>query len=555
MPATFPSSFEKSPRSSFIESNSYSVASSTPSYTHSSEAHSIPTSTTGSYDSQHVQELTGRQFYDNSGLTGTILSEALRSNSLNSNFTSTGQEGLLETLSPKVSMTALQDAHFPSNLVQSPEYEDTSASIGWKPASLAAVQATPGYDFRYTGGNSALPTTSTNPAAYYSTDQMNAGPSQINGTFGYANAGAMQIMAQGNISSNLPMSTSVDSFRNPTAGILPSAPNGFSSQSLINSDSSIAAQTLKSNSQGRANTSGSTRRAKFQRSRTGCMVCRKRKVKCDQDGQPCKQCRIGKRECHYEENPTKRKRKSKIEEEPGRKRRGKASEGDEGSSSTSVNVKMETGLKDEYSYPKERIGVADMTEDQARQALEAAEDLKRTTDALFAQHTNLDQVDLGLVDDGECVKAEEGQDSFEQSDQVDSFSLQYTNDDDSTDSIEPWTTGPMAEDWTISTPSTAPSSHKTVEGDNMGSNSFHSMIRDGGPDSFNLDDKSPIGSPFNTYMGGKEGKEDIITIEEGTGEGTWYAHHQNDRLLPDSALSMGLGLEGGELCLLSQETA
>ncbi|KAE8204947.1 hypothetical protein CF328_g781 [Tilletia controversa] len=56
---------------------------------------------------------------------------------------------------------------------------------------------------------------------------------------------------------------------------------------------------------------GTTRRAKFKRSRTGCMVCRKRKVKCSQDGTPCKQCRIGKRECYYEANPGKRKRRSR----------------------------------------------------------------------------------------------------------------------------------------------------------------------------------------------------------------------------------------------------
>ncbi|CAO1622116.1 unnamed protein product [Parajaminaea phylloscopi] len=58
---------------------------------------------------------------------------------------------------------------------------------------------------------------------------------------------------------------------------------------------------------------GVTRRAKFKRSRTGCLICRKRKVKCSQDGTPCKQCRIGKRECFYEDNPPKRKRKGKTE--------------------------------------------------------------------------------------------------------------------------------------------------------------------------------------------------------------------------------------------------
>lgn len=59
---------------------------------------------------------------------------------------------------------------------------------------------------------------------------------------------------------------------------------------------------------------GVTRRAKFKRSRTGCLVCRKRKVKCSQDGTPCKQCKIGKRDCYYEDNPPKRKRKSKVDD-------------------------------------------------------------------------------------------------------------------------------------------------------------------------------------------------------------------------------------------------
>ncbi|SJX65890.1 uncharacterized protein SRS1_16442 [Sporisorium reilianum f. sp. reilianum] len=54
---------------------------------------------------------------------------------------------------------------------------------------------------------------------------------------------------------------------------------------------------------------GPARRAKFKRSRTGCLVCRKRKVKCSQDGTPCKQCRIGKRDCHYDENPQKKSTK------------------------------------------------------------------------------------------------------------------------------------------------------------------------------------------------------------------------------------------------------
>ncbi|PWN45263.1 hypothetical protein IE81DRAFT_344952 [Ceraceosorus guamensis] len=50
---------------------------------------------------------------------------------------------------------------------------------------------------------------------------------------------------------------------------------------------------------------GTHRKQKFQRSRTGCLICRRRKVKCSQDGLPCKQCRIGNRDCHYDESQPK----------------------------------------------------------------------------------------------------------------------------------------------------------------------------------------------------------------------------------------------------------
>lgn len=72
---------------------------------------------------------------------------------------------------------------------------------------------------------------------------------------------------------------------------------------------------------------GVTRRAKFKRSRTGCLICRKRKVKCSQDGTPCKQCRIGKRDCYYEDNPPKRKRKGKTDGKDGQLRTLKPANG------------------------------------------------------------------------------------------------------------------------------------------------------------------------------------------------------------------------------------
>jgi hypothetical protein len=135
--------FWRSRQSSFLDT-SYSAASSTPSFAQSSETYSHTNSTNGSYDSQHIPDLSGRQYYDTSGMTGSILSEVLRSNSLtslNSNLGTLGQEGLAEGLSPKASLGSMQEAgNFHNTLVQSPEYEESSATIGWKPASMAVVQ-------------------------------------------------------------------------------------------------------------------------------------------------------------------------------------------------------------------------------------------------------------------------------------------------------------------------------------------------------------------------------------------------------------------------------
>ncbi len=61
---------------------------------------------------------------------------------------------------------------------------------------------------------------------------------------------------------------------------------------------------------------GTHRRAKFKRSRTGCKVCRIRKIRCSEDGQPCKQCRVGNRACFYEPIVSPR-RKGKGKKEGG----------------------------------------------------------------------------------------------------------------------------------------------------------------------------------------------------------------------------------------------
>ena len=115
---------------------------------HSSDTFSHANSTTGSYDSQHPSDIAGRQMYDaigngNSGIPGSILSEALGGSSMNSSFAGTAQESLVDVHSRKASLTSIHEAQFPNSLVQSPEYEDQSAATavsGWHSASSSISQ-------------------------------------------------------------------------------------------------------------------------------------------------------------------------------------------------------------------------------------------------------------------------------------------------------------------------------------------------------------------------------------------------------------------------------
>lgn len=207
---------------------------------------------------------------------------------------------------------------------------------------------------------------------------------------------------------NHPASSSTSSFV-PQHSLMFSQPQSSSYDStrlLGEGDTEGVASTRE-----RSSTSGSTRRLKFRRSRTGCMVCRKRKVKCDQDGNPCKQCRIGKRECHYDDNPTKRRRKSKTEDEL-------IDQGSASIESTELNSTSQTNdsaWDDQMLSPNSALTLSNLRADIARSHAEQPitesisqseedktatlarkedEELKRKTDALFAQHTNIDQVGI-----------------------------------------------------------------------------------------------------------------------------------------------------------------
>ncbi|KAI0094133.1 hypothetical protein BDY19DRAFT_871168, partial [Irpex rosettiformis] len=49
-------------------------------------------------------------------------------------------------------------------------------------------------------------------------------------------------------------------------------------------------------------------RPKFTRNKMGCLTCRKKKVKCDEEKPDCARCRVGSRECVWPDHTTSQKR-------------------------------------------------------------------------------------------------------------------------------------------------------------------------------------------------------------------------------------------------------
>ncbi|WWD01492.1 hypothetical protein V866_008436 [Kwoniella sp. B9012] len=102
----------------------------------------------------------------------------------------------------------------------------------------------------------------------------------------------------------------------PEQDPLTSQPN-----SARNSPSAGASGQPKPSGSGR---SGQKRRQKYTRTRTGCLCCRSRRIKCDEGRPTCKRCIIAKKECQYPDSG----------EGMGKKSSGKHKHGDGSRSST-----------------------------------------------------------------------------------------------------------------------------------------------------------------------------------------------------------------------------
>jgi hypothetical protein len=282
---------------------------------------------------------------------------------------------------------------------------------------------------------------------------------------------------------------------------------------------SLQAPKSKTNAKSRSSTSGSTRRAKFQRSRTGCMVCRKRKVKCDQDGQPCKQCRIGKRDCHYEDNPQKRKRissKSKSDSSSIQKGRDSSSEAD----SVEINLAFLPAAKS--------LSNAALKE-EAKRRKEEEDEMKRASDALFAQHTNFDQVE-GDDEDHKHIKREKDAESFSMSDHA---SMPWVGQSD------PIASTITTDDWSTDTHSTGPSSLRTNDEDAM-----HFVHLSETIDTHHHPKATKIeSSPFHTFLDLDDEPSGTHTVNHPAVEDIpWY---RSDRTATNES-TIGVALEKNE---------
>lgn len=197
-------------------------------------------------------------------------------------------------------------------------------------------------------------------------------------------------------------------------------------------------------------TAGTHRRIKFRRSRTGCLVCRKRKVKCDQDGLPCKQCKFGKRDCHYEDNPLpKRRRKSTVSNVQS----NETSDAEKNRQSTkgkAASQQIDFKPSEQQSAPQ-NTGVSQITrkDDQSNVSQQA----------IF-----------------EKLRQAASQSSFMN---LPDYGSNYGGDDDSKEPSEHWAStgsafsafhGAGDGEWNITTPSTGATSLHTVDGEMMGSN-------------------------------------------------------------------------------------
>ncbi|MCO5549533.1 hypothetical protein L7F22_003005 [Adiantum nelumboides] len=255
--------------------------------------------------------------------------------------------------------------------------------------------------------------------------------------------GASPALVNSMISQNTSQSNSL--VGTPSDGSMHSSDMGMPGNSMPSTSNDSQSVKTKRSSVG-GSTAGTHRRIKFRRSRTGCLVCRKRKVKCDQDGLPCKQCRFGKRDCHYEENPLpKRRRKSTVSNV----------QSNENSDAEKNRIAATKGKTSSRSLDEQSTDVNQVTLPQTRKD---------------------DQSNVSQQAIFEKLRQAASQSSFMN---LPDYGSNYGGEDESKEPSEHWAStgsafsafhgGPDGE-WNITTPSTGATSLHTVDGDVLGSN-------------------------------------------------------------------------------------
>lgn len=160
--------------------------------------------------------------------------------------------------------------------------------------------------------------------------------------------------------------------------------------------------------------------------------------------------------------------------------------------------------------------------EEARRAREAEEEIKKTSDALFAQHTNFDQVDGDEEEDGKSKVL-----GIKREDDVDTFPLRYPNPNEAS---LPWTGHSDSsaiipnDDWSTDTPSTGPSSLRTIDEDPLQFVNSNAL-------------EKGTSSPFHTFLDLEDETHPSIAVVSTAPEGTSWCHRRHN------ASEIGLGVD------------
>ncbi|OCF35433.1 hypothetical protein I316_02985 [Kwoniella heveanensis BCC8398] len=131
------------------------------------------------------------------------------------------------------------------------------------------------------------------------------------------------------------------------------------------SNSNAATPTGQPKASGR---SGQKRRQKYTRTRTGCLCCRARRIKCDEGRPTCKRCMIAKKECQYPDpgEGVKEKSGKSRKHDSGSRSSSEASDQSD-DDATRVNKRQRPTSKDRRSASPSRRNAAGQTspDDQA----------------------------------------------------------------------------------------------------------------------------------------------------------------------------------------------